>query len=126
MGDPKYVDPEDPFGDSFVPFRIYEWQKPRSDSEKKILSAVGRKIYTKKWERSEVVKITKAMMPLDSGVVSVYPVEWVVHCCEWAAKKRNKSKPELVGLKGLLTYICNTEAKKEFLARLSTQESKDF
>lgn len=111
LNEPRYV--EDPFEDEFNPRRRPKWMIPQKPLEVRILSAVGRKYYPDKHLRSEVLRIVKASMSLDSGVESEYPTEWVEYCCEWAEGKR--AKRSMVQLKGLLSFINRKEAKEEFL-----------
>lgn len=117
MDEPRYV--EDPFEDEFNPRGRPKWTIPQKPLEERILSAVGRKYYPNKHLRSEVLKVTKAAMSLDSGVESVFPTEWIEFCCEWAESARKKRK--MVDLKGLLTFINREEAKEEFLDKYEAE-----
>jgi hypothetical protein len=113
MADYEYVDPDDPFGD--VPKKGRpKWQIPKNPNAIRILEAVGRKYYLNRDEQAQVNDIAKAMLPLQKGIESKYPTEWVENCLDWVRKKR--SKGETVMLKGLLSLIRNQDRYVDWLA----------
>ena len=123
--EPQYVD--DPFDDDeWSPHKRPKWMSPSQSRpiEKRILEAVGRKYYPDRAIRSEIIKIAKGSMSLDSGVVSEYPTEWIEFCCEWAESKR--AKGSIVQLKGLVTFINRKEARQEFIDDFKEEYDDDF
>lgn len=116
--EPKYVD--NPFeDDDWTPGnRRPKWMTPITDVEKRVFLAVGygnKKFYRhdEKKERSFLKEISKSSVSVDIGP-SRYPSEWIDYCCEWAEAKRAKGGS--VGLKGIITFIKNEEARDRFLS----------
>jgi glycogen debranching enzyme len=79
-----------------------------------MLDSVGRKYYQTHNERSAVIAIEKSAMSLTGGVISVYPLEWVDQCIEWAKKKRRDGTP--INLLALVNLINNADRKVEFVS----------
>lgn len=118
--DPQYVD--DPFDDDWNPNIKKKTMQPRSDLEKKILSAVQRTYYHSSNEKKLVLEITKGALSLQSGVVSNYPIEWIDNCCSWTARVRKDyvlKKPggKFIALQGLISLINNKDRCKEFVTK---------
>jgi len=110
--EPEYVDADDPFHELPKLRSRPKWMLPDSNYEKRILDAVGRKYYKARYERTQVLQITKAMLPLAKAGGGRYPVEWVEVCCKWAEKQRKSRR--IIQLPGLLSLINREEAMKEW------------
>jgi len=67
-----------------------KWQTPNDPLEVKMLTCVNRKYYQKKSEVSDCRMIVKAVVSLETGVVSKYPTEWVEHCIDYFYKLKKK------------------------------------
>lgn len=121
MDEPVYG-PADPFEEELNPKHRPKWTYVNTPYEQMIMSAVGRSRYNTHSERSAVREVTRAMLSLDAGVVSLFPTEWVEHCCEIARKMRKDRK--MIQLKGILTLIYNDDRKKEFLEKYDKPTQK--
>lgn len=104
------------YDDETRPVKRPKWQYPPSEEVRLILEAVHRKYFKpdEKDLRHKIVLITRAMMPMSSGVLSKYPAEWVKNCCDWASTKWAKGEP--ITLKGLVTLLSNEDSRAEFVA----------
>jgi len=111
--EPKYVPEGEEFGETYGSKRP-KWQTPRSAFQKKILTTVGRQYFKDHNERSAVLAIEKSALSLASGLISVYPLEWVDNCIEWASRKRRTGTP--IMLMALLNLINDQERRVSFVA----------
>lgn len=114
--EPKYVAEGHEFDETDgVTFdRRPKWQRAGTKFQVDILSAVGRKYFLDHNERSAVLAIEKALMSLQTGVISTYPQEWVDSCINWVCKKRRDGTP--IQLTALLNLINNNDRKQNFIA----------
>lgn len=110
--EPRYVSVDED-GNS-VAVKHPKWSQPGTDLAKKALAICGRK-YFLKGEKGRWIKIERAMMPLASGTVSVYPSEWVEHMLTWASKK-NRTGVVII-FPRLLSGIENKDHINDFVAR---------
>lgn len=90
-----------------------KWQSPSTEFQKDFLVAVGRKYYSNKNERSAVIAIEKSRLYLASGLVSVYPAEWIESCISWAIKKRHDGY--MVAFNGLVNLINDKDRREQFI-----------
>jgi len=114
MNEPKYI-PADPFEDDYSIGVRKKWSRPTTYLERMLLNAVGRQYYKSETEGRAVRKITKATYDSEGAPVpdSLYPIEWVKHCCEVAIKMRESGK--MIQMNGLMTLLNNRERRQEFL-----------
>lgn len=111
-----YVDDDEIFEDNPIGLnKRPKWQTPTTKFQERLLDSVGRKYYQSRNERSAVIEIEKSALALSDGLVSIYPIEWVETCIEWAIKKRKDGFP--VMLLGLLNLINDSERRTDFIAR---------
>jgi hypothetical protein len=61
------------------------------------------------------VAIEKSSISLTGGLISVYPLEWVDQCIDWAKKKRRDGM--LVGFSGLVNLINDADKKQQYLTK---------
>lgn len=114
--EPRYVEyTEGPEEDGLGGLKRPKWQSPSTDFQRTFLSAVGRKYYQTKNERSAVIAIEKSQLFLESGLVSVYPAEWVQNCVDWAIRKRMEGY--FVQLNGLINLINDKDKRTQFTAK---------
>ena len=92
-----------------------KWQKPATVFQKEFLGAVGRLYYATKNDRSAVIAIEKSRLYLESGLISVYPAEWVDTCINWVIKKRKEGY--YVQLTGLINLINDKDKRMQFIAK---------
>lgn len=120
--EPVYIPDGEEFGEDFSSgSKRPKWTMPKGTIQKLILDAVGRQYYQTRNERSAVVAIDKATMYLNSGIISVYPTEWVETCVEWAKRKRHERMP--ISLLGLINLINNNDRKQQFIQKWSKEHS---
>jgi hypothetical protein len=110
--EPRYVSVDDDGNESHA--QHPKWSMPNTPLAKKALVICGRKYY-QKGEKSRWIVIEKAMMPLASGHVSVYPSEWVEQMLSWAEKK-NKGGI-VITFSALLNGLENKDRLVDFVAR---------
>jgi len=108
MDEPRYVDNWDEPSS-----KRPKWMMPETDFQIRIMRVFGRKWFAK-GEKSDLVKIEKAMMSLATGIVSVYPEEWVNNCINFYMRLRKEGqRPKL---EGLIKYINNQDKKENFIS----------
>jgi len=108
MDEPRYVDNWDE-----PSTKRPLWMTPETDFQIRIMRIFNRKWFAK-GEKSNLVKIEKAMMSLTAGIVSVYPEEWVNNCIQYYMKlRREGQRPKL---EGLIKYINNPDKKENFIS----------
>jgi len=108
MDEPRYVDNWDE-----PSTKRPLWMTPETDFQIRIMRIFNRKWFAK-GEKSNLVKIEKAMMSLTTGIVSVYPEEWVNNCIQYYMKlRREGQRPKL---EGLIKYINNPDKKENFIS----------
>jgi len=112
--EPVYVPEGEEFGDSIGKTKRPKWQTAGTKFQVNMLTAVGRKYYQTHNERSAVIAIEKSAVSLTGGLISIYPVEWVDQCIEWAKKKRRDGTP--INLLALVNLINNADRKAEFIS----------
>jgi len=116
LPEPVRIPDGEEFGDDFsTGSKRPKWMTPKGPIQKMILDAVDRKFYQTHNERSAIVAIEKSTLYLNSGIISVYPTEWVEQCVEWAKKKRRERMP--VALIGLINLINNDDRKTMFVQK---------
>jgi hypothetical protein len=120
--EPKYVAEGEEFGDSIGRNTRPKWSIASTPFQKRLLSAVGKTYYKTHNERSAVVAIEKSAISLTGGLISVYPLEWVDQCIDWANKKR-RVDGQWVGFIGLVNLINNEDKKIEFVQRWQKENS---
>ncbi|MCJ7760750.1 hypothetical protein MUP59_06360 [Candidatus Bathyarchaeota archaeon] len=120
MNEPKYIS-ADPFEEDYPVNAYKRWSKPTTYLETMILRSVGRQRYKSESEGRALRKITKATYDSEGVPIpdSLYPLEWVKHCCEVAIKMRESGK--MIQLNGLMTLLNNKERKQEFLESKQTK-----
>ena len=116
----SYVEDQEFAGVSeFAGLKRPKWQSPSTEFQKSFLATVGRGYYSHKNERSAVIAIEKSRLYLASGLVSVYPAEWVETCLEWAAKKRHDGF--MIAFKGLINLINDKDRREQFVTNWQRQ-----
>ena len=111
----KYVQDQEVFGNrEFTGLQRPKWQSASTEFQKRFLATVGRTYYADKNERTAVIAIEKSMLYLASGLISIYPTEWVDNCIDWAARKRRDGY--IVNLKGLINLINDKDKRMQFVA----------
>src|SRR5512140_2761283 len=80
-----------------IPANQQKWKIPKPGLELKILRAARPMVrvprYTSHEEKKAVQDIARAALSLQSGVVSVYPLEWVEFCIDFCKKQWNNNHP---------------------------------
>lgn len=118
--DLSYVEDQEFAGISeFNGLKRPKWQSPSTEFQKDFLSTVGRVYYSHRNERSAVIAIEKSRLYLASGLVSIYPAEWVENCMEWARKKRHNGS--LVAFNGLVNLINDKDRREQFVTTWQRQ-----
>jgi hypothetical protein len=111
--EPRYVDNVDEINTN----RRKVFQIPTTNFQKRILAAVRKKYFSpyREEEYSPIREIEKAMLSLNSNIVSKYPTEWIDNCIDWAIAKYRQG--QFVGMKGLLSLIRNQDRKADFVTK---------
>jgi hypothetical protein len=111
----RYVQDQEIFADGeFTGLKRPKWQSASTEFQKRFLATVGRTYYADKNERTAVIAIEKSMLYLASGLISVYPTEWVENCMDWAVRKRREGY--IINLKGLINLINDKDRRLQFIA----------
>lgn len=121
------IDAGDEFSGSLtVRDRRPKWMHSSSDFQKRVLSTCGMNYWPQgkqgKDIRSFFIDVEKAMVSLDSGVVSIYPTEWIDKALDWASGKR------FIGIHGLIAirgFIINDDEKNSFVYSYNKKKGKD-
>ena len=112
--DLSYVEDQEGAGISeFNGLKRPKWQTPVTDFQKSFLEILNRKYYAYKNERSALIAIEKSMLSLATGLISIYPTEWVETSLNWARKKRQDGF--LIPFKGVINLINDKERKEQFV-----------
>lgn len=110
--EPEYIPAGEEFGSTDKNKRP-KWMIASTPFQKLFLSTVNRTYYQTHDERSAVLAIEKSMMSLETGVISVYPKEWVDNCFEWVNRKRREGSP--IALIALVNLINNSDRRAMFV-----------
>lgn len=92
-----------------------KWKDPSSDLAKKALAICGRTYFRSKKESHEWKMIEKACVSLDTGIVSMYPLEWIENIFRWAEKK-NRIQTVIV-FPAMISAIKNKADIVDFVAK---------
>lgn len=116
-----YVD--DPFEEETNESGKPKWAIPRSELAKRALRACGAKYYPDKQARSSWLEIEKAILPISTGITSIYPTEWVEEIIAWAEKANAAYRKQYsrygvrVTFPSLLKAIRNEERKLIWISK---------
>lgn len=121
--EPIYVEEGEEFGEDFSSgTRRPKWMFPKGPIQKMILNACGKQYYATHNERSAVIAIEKSTLYLSSGIISVYPTEWVESCVEWAKRKRQERVA--ISFLALINLINNSDRRTQFIQKWAREHSE--
>lgn len=116
----SYGDPDNPWDDEPQGRQIQKYRRPTTAFQERILRTVYMKYFpddTYKYKgdrfKSIYIMIEKAMLPLSSSLVAVYPTEWIEAAIIWVREKGLRGKK---ALKALTTFILNNDRMQDFIA----------
>lgn len=112
MDEIEYVD--DPFDNDWDPRKLPAWAKPTNEWEERILAAVDLERFPNQKLQKLVHLISTNCYPWGERE-SKFPEEWIINCCTWARKKREKR--EMVQLVGLVSLLYNEARRDQFMER---------